>query len=736
MSAEVSAFELLHPRVQEQLYRMRWTALRDIQAGAIRALLQGDRHLLISAQTAGGKTEAAFLPILSQIVETPEGSVRALCISPLKALINDQFRRLEELCERAEIPVHRWHGDVGQAARRVFLERPSGVLLITPESVEALFMNRPHDLDRLFSGLQYVVIDELHSFIGTERGAHLKSLLARVITRSQNRVRLVGLSATLGDLDAACRWLAPHEPAAFAQIEGGREKTIHYQLRGYLRSASELTATAAAAQDEEALAEPPLTAEDDRLTDDLFRAFYGKTALIFANSRSKLEFYADLVRRKSEIQGLPNRFRVHHGSLSKGEREDTEAALRSDSPTATFCSSTLELGLDVGNVKEVGQIGAPWSVSSLTQRLGRSGRRAGEASVLRLYVEENEASSKSALLDRLYFQLLQAIAMTELMLEKWCEPPDAERLHLSTLVQQVMSVIGERGGARADRLQDTLITRGAFTNVTPGMFVQLLRSMGAADLIEQTPEGDLILGLRGERIVRKFDFYSAFQTEQELRVVCQGRTIGTITALPGLGADGFIILAGRRWKVVSVDAERGEIVVEPSRGGRVPYFAGAGGADLHPRVRQKMREVLLGEAVPAYLDATAKQMLAHARATAREAKLDTNSFLTDGATTYWFTWTGSRIQRTLLGLGTFYAGLKVRDEDVALAFGDAGEPQIREAFMALATALPAPEELALRFPTKGQEKYDGFLSEALQAQAFARNCLDLKGAAEAISRLI
>ena len=710
---------------------MRWTELRPIQVEAIQELLQGDRHVLISAQTAGGKTEAAFLPILSRIVEEPAGSVRVLCISPLKALINDQFRRLDELCERAEIPVHRWHGDVGQAARQKLLESPSGVLLITPESIEALFVNRPHALDGLFGGLRYVVIDELHSFIGTERGAHVRSLLSRVIARSRHPVRLVGLSATLGDLDAACRWLLPRETERFAHIVGSGDKTIQYQIRGYLRAESELGAKPA----DESTGQPPETEEDDRLAQDLVRAFHGKTALIFANSRSKLEFYADLARRIVERRGLPNWFRVHHGSLSKAEREDTEEALRSDTPTATFCSSTLELGLDVGNVKEVGQIGAPWSVSSLAQRLGRSGRRDGEPSVLRLYVEEDEAGPRSSLLDRLYPDLLQAIAMTELMLERWCEPPDAERLHLSTLVQQVMSVVAERGGSRADQLFRELVTAGGFANIPGGMFVEVLRSMGAADLIEQTPEGDLILGLRGERIVRHFDFYSAFQSDRELRVVCNGRAIGTIAQLPGLGADGFIILAGRRWKVVSIDLDRGEILVEPSRGGRVPYFASAGGADLHSRVREKMRQVLLGDTLPAYLDPTATRLLGEARATAQEVRLAESAFLSDGSTTLWFTWTGTRIQRTLAGLGQCYAKLTVRDEGAALAFERANEEEIRVAYGALVASSPTASELARRFDVKAAEKYDGFLSEALQAEGFACSHLDLEGAIRILRKL-
>lgn len=217
-------------------------------------------------------------------------------------------------------------------------------------------------------------------------------------------------------------------------------------------------------------------------------------------------------------------------------------------------------------------------------------------------------------------------------------------------------------------------------------------------------------------------------------MICQGRTIGTITALPSTGAEGFILLAGRRWKVLSLDTDRGEILVEPARGGRVPYFAGGSGADLHPRVVAEMRQMLLSEKVPAFLDPLAKAMLQSARETPRQAQLDRVTFHREGDTTWWFTWAGSRVQRTLLGLGTFYAGLKVRDEEVAFSFSGARETEFRQAYSTLLEGMPAPEELARRFPVKAQEKYDGYLSEGLLAQALVRNCLDLEGAAVAITR--
>lgn len=730
---EPSAFQRLNPIIQEELYRMKWTELRPIQVDAIHAILGSDAHLIISANTAGGKTEAAFLPILSDIVEDYSSSVRALYVGPLKALINDQFHRLEELCEHAKIPVHKWHGDVGQSKKQKVLRSPGGVLLITPESIESLFINHPDKLNKLFSNLSYIVIDELHEFLGTERGAHLRSLLARLTQRANREVRFIGLSATLGDLELAKRWVNWRNPEKVTLIRSDDHKSVKYLIKGYrrLKTGEERGEEA----DDENINKSDASPDDFRLAKDIISAFAGKTALVFANSKQQLEFYADLTGRMLLQTGLPNNFRIHHGSLSKAEREDTEEALRSKSiPSATFCSSTLELGIDVGNVSLVGQIGAPWSVSSLKQRLGRSGRREGESSVMLLYMVEDAVREGTRPIYRLYPQLLRAIAMTELMLEHWCEPPDIERWHISTLVQQVMSVITEDGGASAFTLYERLIVRGAFENIDKSTFLRTLRSMGTNDLIEQTSEGTIILGLKGERTVRSFDFYSAFVTEKEMRVLHRGHLIGTISSLPSTGADGFLILAGKRWKIIEINLDLEEILVEPSRGGRLPLFGGSSGPDLHPRIHEKMKEILSDAKVPVYLDRVAQDMLQEARIFAQESNIVRTPFFQDGSDTTWFTWGGSRVNRTLLALG-LYNGLHVRDDGIALTFEKISDRDIQARYCQFLTELPDPVELALCFPVKAVEKYDEFLTDELLCEIFAHNYLDLPGALKIIERV-
>jgi ATP-dependent Lhr-like helicase len=649
-------------------------------------------------------------------VDDPAGGVRAVYAGPLKALINDQFRRLEDLCERAEIPVHKWHGDVGAAAKRRLLEGPSGVLLITPESIESLFVNHPRALPALFGRLGFVVIDELHAFLGTERGAHLRSLVVRLALKSREPVRRLGLSATLGDPDAARRWLRPGEPDAVRWIEDRDEATVRLRLSGYVRPRA-----AGAGPD---AAEP---AADNALAADVVAAFSGETALIFANSKARLELCADFARREAERLGRPDRFRVHHGSLSRAGREEVEEALRSGRPTATFCSGTLELGLDVGHVTAVGQIGAPWSVASLAQRLGRSGRTEGEAARLRIYIEEEAPEAQADLVDRLFPELLQAIAMTELLLRGWCEPPDVDRLHLSTLVQQVLSLVAERAGAPRGRGPRHARRAGAFAAVDRPTFLRVLRDMGASDLLAQEPDGRLVLGLKGEAIVRGRDFYAAFPAAEDYRVTHGGRHVGDVTRAPGEGADGYLLLAGRRWKVLEVDVLRKTILVAPSRGGRVPLFRGAGGPDIHPRVRAAMRDLLARDdeprlpGSPGPVDARRRagrgprgrpprSPLRAGRAAADLVDLDRLADPADPG--------GARPLRR---------HARRPDDGIALSFARATEAEVRETYRRFLDACPAAEDLAPLFPDRSREKYEPFLSEALQARSFARDALDLAG---------
>ena len=727
---EVSqAFDLLHPRVRRWIWDQGWAELRDAQEEAIPLILGGREDVIIAAATASGKTEAAFLPIASVVAEDAGGSVRVLYVSPLKALINDQFERLERLCEHLAIPVHRWHGDVGAGAKERLLRRPAGVLLITPESLEALFVLQGPAVRRLFDRLAYVVVDELRSLIGAERGRQLQSLLHRVETAVGERVPRIGLSATLGDMRLAAGFLRPGEAddvRLVVSAEGGQE--LRLQVRGY-RVAPPLTE---GEDDTDAEADGDGVAA---VAEHLFATLRGGHNLIFANSRREVEIYADRLRRMCEGRRLPNEFWPHHGSLSRALREEAEALLKDPSrPVTVACTTTLEMGIDIGTMASIAQIGAPPSVAAMRQRLGRSGRR-GEPAVMRIYVQEEEITPQTALLDTLRAELVQSIAMVRLLVRGWYEPPPAGALHLSTLVQQTLSLIAQHGGVQPLRAWRLLCERGPFAAVDQRSYAALLRSLAAHDLIVQSPDGALLLGGRGERLVNHYSFYAAFVTAEEYRLVSGGRTLGTLPVEYPLEVGMFIIFAGRRWRVTAVDVERRVIEVVAAAGGRAPRFSGSG-PPVHEAVRREMFAVYTATDVPAFLDARARDLLDEGRAHFARHGLRERPLVAAGGDTLLFPWTGDRIQNTL-ALQLRARGLIVSNDGPALTIGRGAPEVVAGLLVELARSGPPNGELlAATVANKATEKYDRFLDEDLLRADYASRELDPAGAHRVLTDIV
>ena len=712
------AFDLLAEPVRRWVYDQRWQSLRDAQEAAIPVLLAGIADVIVAAATAAGKTEAAFLPICSRLASEPAPGpgTRVLYVAPLKALINDQYDRLSGLCERMEIPVHRWHGDVPGSKKSAFLKRPDGVLLITPESLEALFVVRGPAIGGLLAALQYVVVDELHAFLGTERGAQLRSLLHRVELAIRRRVPRVGLSATLGDMSLAADALRPGQPEnvqCIASPSGGQDLSV--QIRGYLTMPQEHN------QNDEA-------PDQQQIAADLFRVLRGRDNLVFTNSRATAELYAARLRDMCEAAGAPNEFFPHHGSLSRELREDVEAALKDRGrPTTAVATTTLEMGIDIGSVQSVAQLGAPPSVAVLRQRLGRSGRR-GEPAVLRVYVTEPLVDARTTLADELRAELIQSIATLELLQAGWCEPPDQGALHLSTLIQQLLSAIAQHGGITAAAGYRALCGPGSpFTAVTQAQFGSLLRDLGAREVLVQAADGTLLLGPLGERTVNHYSFYAAFNAPEEYRLFTGGRPLGTMPADLTLYPGVLLIFAGRRWKVTAVDHAHKIIEAMPAPGGRPPLFNG-GIAGVHDRVRAEMRSVLAAEHLPRYLSDTAISLLSEARAAYARYRLGDHSILQAGPHTLLLPWTGSRAVSTLAAQ-LCAAGLDASNDGLIITVASAAADHVRQCLYALVTAGPAdPVALAATVANKAAAKYDEWIDDELLAVDYARRALDAEGA--------
>jgi ATP-dependent Lhr-like helicase len=716
--------------VRQWVHRNEWAALRDIQEEAIPLVLGADRDLIVAAPTAAGKTEAAFLPICSSLVEDPPPQgLGALYISPLKALINDQQRRLDPLAEAVGIPINSWHGDIPDRRKRRVREHPDGLLLITPESMEALFANHGSAVSRLLGGLRFVVVDELHAFIGSERGRQLQSLLHRIELAARRRVARIGLSATLGDMQIAAEFLRPGGGGDVAIVESSRDgRTLRVQLRGYLATPPKVdddpTATASL--------EDLVTGDQLEIADHVYEQTRGRDNLVFANSRRQVEQFADLLRRRCDRERVPNEFWPHHGNLSKSLREDVEQMLREPTkPTTAVCTSTLELGIDVGSVSSVRQIGAPFSVASMRQRLGRCGRRPGDASALRLYVSEQSLEPGARLQDDLREETVQAVAVVELLIERWYEPPVDGALHLSTLVQQILSTIAQHGGAKAGEIWRALCGSGPFECDQP-TFSELLRGLAGHDVVQQAGDGDLILAPKGERIVGHYSFYAAFATPDEYRLVTDGEEIGSLPISFSPAEESHLIFGGRRWTVLGVDHERRVISVRPSKAGRVPAFQGGGG-EIHDGVRARMREVYQGEEVPVYLNPTARRLLEEGRRAFRGLGLDRRQMVERSPDAMFFPWAGDRIMRTLaLGLGL--SGCEAHSEGVAVVAPGKSIVELAEALReTFVDREPDAYAIASQAGALQTEKHHRLIDEALLARDFATSHLDVVGAIRSVT---
>ncbi|HFQ5325736.1 TPA: DEAD/DEAH box helicase [Vibrio vulnificus] len=723
----INEHEKLDVRVQRWIFKQGWANLREIQCLAIEPILSAKTDLVISASTAAGKTEAFFLPAISAIANQDEG-VGILYISPLKALINDQDRRLESLSDLMDLPVTPWHGDSAKSRKNKLKTTPAGIVLITPESLESLLIRDSGWMKSAFSDLKYIVIDEFHAFLGTERGHHLLSLLHRLehlLGSLKKPIPRVALSATLGELDKVPLSLRPNQSLPCKIIRDSNSTSVlKVQVKGYVNPA-------------QVDSETPIDAEY-KICQDLFKFCRGGNHLVFANSRKRTESIAATLSDFCDQQCVPNEFFPHHGSLAKELREDLEKRLLQEQyPTTAVCTMTLELGIDIGKVNSVVQVTAPHSISSLRQRMGRSGRRDGP-SILRVLIAEDELTKDSNVVDILRLELIQSLAMIRLLIgSKWYEPADSSLYHFSTLLHQILAVIAQWGGIRADQLFNLLCKEGPFHKVGVDDFKGLLGHMGNTNLITQLGNGELVLGILGERITSHYSFYAVFKTPEEYRVINGTKTLGTlpINSLVLVGQN--IVFGGKRWKVNDIDSDKKTIYVERAKGGKPPKFGGSG-MTIHDVVRQEMFRILkdgdyrisVGNKKVDFADAIAREQFKESVTFFQLSDLARKPLLKVGNSTYLFTWLGDKVVNTIVALlimkgyeASAYAGV-IEVEKTSVE-------GVKSTLRTLASnKLPCETELAQSVLEKQIDKFDEFLPEDILSIGYGTKAFDINGAQE------
>lgn len=637
-------FERFPDFIREFIYSHGWESLRDVQIAAAKSIFETDRNLLLTSSTASGKTEAAFFPILAELCENPPKSVGVLYIAPLKSLINDQFYRIEELLDESGIPVTHWHGDVAGSHKKKLLEKPAGILQITPESLESMLINRNNDIVRLFGDLRFIVIDEVHTLTGSDRGNQILCQMARIGHLIGHHPRRVGLSATIGDTEKAAAWLGAGSgrDTEIPELPVGKTKWRLGMEHFYIQNTREEQATEPKDNGDPT---PPTNVYDAGYS-FMYDCVHDRKSLVFSNSREETEYVCATFRQIAKLRGDPDVFLIHHGNLSASIREEAELKMKQEEEFAVTCATvTMELGIDIGRLERVLQNQSPNSVSGFLQRLGRSGRR-GQPPEMMMVFREEDPLPNTPLPHLIPWELLKAIAIVELYREeRFIEPPNVRKLPYSLLFHQTLSVLASSGELTPRRLAERVLSLPPFACVPSEDYKALLTSMLNNEFLEMTDEKTLIVGLAGERLLKSFKFYAVFKDSEDYTVRAGSDEIGTITTPPPVG-DRFA-LAGRVWEVEELDIQRKLVYAKGVEGKMEVSWPGDYG-EVHTRIVERMKRVLAEDVQYPYLKPNAQKRLDVARHVARNTGMLDHSVVHLGGYTWCvFPWLGTRSFRTL-----------------------------------------------------------------------------------------
>lgn len=557
-----------------------WRSLRPVQEVSIPPLLAG-HDAVVLAPTAGGKTESAMLPLLDRLLaDGHKGEPAILYLCPLKALINNLLPRLQSLARMAGLDAFAWHGEVTATARKSFLKEPQSILLTTPESLQVILSRSHLDAAELFAGLQSVVIDEVHAFAGEARGDQLMALLHQLDHWCGRSVQRVGLSATVGNPEDLLTWLSGDRGQPQSLIDPNSVSSQKSRRMLEVHPVGEDSAECA------------------ELLSRLMRA--SAKSLLFVDSRRQAEEIRGQLAQRG-VEAL-----AHHSSLSQELREQSEAVFKKQGgnnrlPQTIVCTSTLELGLDVGDVDKVFQLGAPSTVSAFLQRFGRAGRRDGAVAHM-IFVTDLEDS------------FLRAVALIQLALNKKVEPVCPDRRAFQVLIQQILLVILKHGAIAPDKMWALLGTPPSFADITDDEKKQILHH-----LLEQewllTGQGRLRIGDRTEKAFGRSHFMellSIFEGGSSVTVkTLDARPVGTLDSSVAhrlWSERSSFLLGGGSWLPKSWDERAKVLTVTPSVGGEVVRWSGSR-SELSFALARQVRQLLTETDSPAFLGPKAAEHL-------------------------------------------------------------------------------------------------------------------------------
>lgn len=556
----MNSYNLLQREIRQYIYDQGWDSLRKIQEASIKRVYSTENNLILAAPTASGKTEAAFLPAINSVKDWDSG-LKVVYISPLIALINDQFRRIYELCDYMDIPITSWHGEASRAKKNKLLKEPKGILLITPESIEAMLSLRPGEAKGLFRGIEWIIIDEIHSFLENNRGIHLRSLIERIKIYMEKEPRFIGMSATLNRED--------YKEAKKFFISDRVTDVLLDSSKNFLETTKSYYKSNIKKESKEAL-------------EEIYDYSQKESMLIFPNSRGEVERLSVSLSKIGKQRKSSTRYFAHHSSVSKDMRLSAEKFAKSSKGElfTICCTSTLELGIDIGSVDSIVQYNAPHSVASLGQRLGRSGR-ATRKNILHFIATDE-------------WSLLQGLAALSLYEDGLIDRFDPIIKPYDVLAHQIISIILENTGIFLEDLKNINKKFQCWQDIEEDEYLELIEYLIKKDYIEIL-EGEAITGMATEKLLRGSEFFTHFETENNFSVYNNKKKIGEIPLSPSVQIGVNIFLSAQVWKITDIELRNKKIYVNKAIDGNPPMFFGNAG-NITNEIRNRMKSLLEDEA--------------------------------------------------------------------------------------------------------------------------------------------
>lgn len=648
----MSRFDCLHPALQHHIVNsLGWRSLRPLQEAAIEPVLAGENALLL-APTAGGKTEAAVFPLLSRMLGTPWHGLSVLYVCPIKALLNNLETRLHHYLGLVGRNVEVWHGDIPDSRKRKVAAAPPDLLLATPESLEVMLVSRRIDHHAFFAGLRAVVVDEVHAFAGDDRGWHLLSVVERLQHLAGQPIQRLGLSATIGNPEDLLDWLSGSSDAPRRVVsppaEAGAEVEVQLDYVGSLPNAAVV----------------------------ISRLHRGEKRLVFCDSRARVEALA------AELRKLGVRTFVSHSSLSVAQRRDAEAAFAASGDGADaviVATSTLELGIDVGELDRVIQIDAPGTVASFLQRVGRTGRRVGTQRNC-LFLATSEAA------------LLRCCALLRLWESGYVEPVTPPPLPFHILAQQIMALALQEGGIGREDWRRWIGAMPGFAAIEREDQEAIVRYMLDQGILHQD-QGILSMGRSGEAAFGHRHFMELFSvfTSPPVFTVLHGRSeVGQVHSISFQRAGNepaVLTLGGRDWLVTHVDWSRRQAYVEPSADRGRSRWLGHG-PGMSGRMARAVAATLADSRLAPWLSRRAREALQDAREAHDWARTEATVILRDAeGRRGWWTFAGRSANALLAGALT-ESGWPASGEDYQVRFAHGpAEPGLHDLEAVLANAV-------------------------------------------------